>query len=536
VFRRYYPIILAIGIFCAALAACLILSLRENQGHLVYALDDPYIHMAIAKNLVQHGIWGVTRHGFTSSASSLFWPLLLSVVYFLFGVNEWAPFALNVIFALTVCFSAYFLFRKYKIRNSVILIGLTAIIFFTSLLSLIFCGQEHVLHLLVTIVFVYFSAKILSAEKSHDREYLLLLILSSILTMSRYEGLFLLFIVGCLFIARKKYLHALLLAGFGLLPLTVYGLLSVSKGWYFLPNSVLLKGSMLDDSSFLGIVKFFSFSFDNLLATPHLLVIVVTLLAIYCLRAKNPKGFWENKQLMAVIFIMAVFLHMQFAKTGWFYRYEAYLVGLGIFIITIFLEEFLPDSRESNIYHSFIPVSGFVVFLFCLLIFPLAKRGFTAVAEIPRAAKNIYEQQYQMGLFVKRFYQGKTVALNDIGVVDYLADINTVDLYGLGAMETGRLKVQKKFIAENIEDIVKKKRVSIAIIYDSWFIMQHKMLEGWVKVGQWKISSNIICGSDTVSFYAVDPFERDNLIKNLRFFSASLPQDVKQSGVYTIGE
>jgi asparagine N-glycosylation enzyme membrane subunit Stt3 len=44
-------------------------SIRINGGHLVYALDDPYIHMAIAKNVVQHHVWGVTPFGFTSASS-----------------------------------------------------------------------------------------------------------------------------------------------------------------------------------------------------------------------------------------------------------------------------------------------------------------------------------------------------------------------------------------------------------------------------------------------------------------------------------
>jgi len=42
-------------------------------------------------------------------------------------------------------------------------------------------------------------------------------------------------------------------------------------------------------------------------------------------------------------------------------------------------------------------------------------------------------------------------------------------------------------------------------------------------VGQLKISRNVVCASDTVSFYAVDPAEKDNLIENLKIFSYRLP-------------
>jgi len=253
---------------------------------------------------------------------------------------------------------------------------------------------------------------------------------------------------------------------------------------------------------------------------------------MYILRLNNQNRFWENKQLMITIFIMIAFLHMQFAGTGWFYRYEAYLVGLGIFIMTILQNECLPDKTKIKINNSLIAMYIAWALLFCLLIFPLIKRGLMALVEIPQAAKNIYEQQYQMGLFVRKFYQGKVLVLNDIGAVNYFADIKTLDLWGLGSMETAKLKVQKMFTAENIEGVVKEKGGSIAIIYDTWFVQQNKMLASWIKVGQWKILHNTVCGGDTVSFYAVDPSEKNNLIKNLKTFSFYLPKDVEQSGIY----
>ncbi len=47
---RHWPVLAAIIILWCTVLLLLILSVRQNQGHLVYALDDPYIHMAIAKN------------------------------------------------------------------------------------------------------------------------------------------------------------------------------------------------------------------------------------------------------------------------------------------------------------------------------------------------------------------------------------------------------------------------------------------------------------------------------------------------------
>ncbi|MCR4400347.1 MAG: hypothetical protein NUV35_05650, partial [Syntrophomonadaceae bacterium] len=74
-------------------------SVREN-GMLVYALDDAYIHMAVAKNLILHHVWGVTAGHFSSSTSSLLWPSLLAALFAIFGINDSIPLVLNAILAL----------------------------------------------------------------------------------------------------------------------------------------------------------------------------------------------------------------------------------------------------------------------------------------------------------------------------------------------------------------------------------------------------------------------------------------------------
>ncbi|MFW9989306.1 MAG: hypothetical protein ACFFC3_11675 [Candidatus Odinarchaeota archaeon] len=56
----------------------------------------------------------------------------------------------------------------------------------------------------------------------------------------------------------------------------------------------------------------------------------------------------------------------------------------------------------------------------------------------------------------------------------------------------------------------------------------------WVKVGEWTIIENVICAADTVSFYVVHPLEVDNLISNLKEFSNRLPDDIIESGMYTL--
>jgi hypothetical protein len=250
-------LIASIAILWITVATILVLSIRNNQGHIVYALDDAYIHMAIAKNFAQHGVWGITQYGFTSSSSSLLYTLLLSVIYFLFGVNEVTPLILNIIFAtLSICFIFYIL-RRNELNSLYIFIVLLSIIFFTPLPTLIFSGMEHTLQILISIPFVYLSTKILSKDKSTFLDDVSLLVLGTLVTMIRYEGIFLIFIVCVLFIIRKRWSFSFILFIFGFLPIGIYGFISLSNEWFFLPNSVLLKGNVPASFSLLGLINFF---------------------------------------------------------------------------------------------------------------------------------------------------------------------------------------------------------------------------------------------------------------------------------------
>jgi len=85
------PFVAAALLFVSLLLLVLYQSYSANQSHLVYALDDAYIHMAIAKNLTLHGVFGVTRYHFSSSTSSPLWTLLLAACFKVLGVRDQHP-------------------------------------------------------------------------------------------------------------------------------------------------------------------------------------------------------------------------------------------------------------------------------------------------------------------------------------------------------------------------------------------------------------------------------------------------------------
>ena len=523
---QHWPLILAVLILWATLGVLLSKSLAMNDGRLIYALDDPYIHMAIAKNIAQHGVWGATRYEFTSSTSSLVWPLILALDFRLFGVNEVSPFALNVLISTALLCVIYALWARYAVSKSLTAIGLLAVVFFTPLPALVFTGLEHILHSLLVISVVCLSARALSEKQGKSLVGLSLLI--PVLTATRYESLPIVLIICLLFALRRRLRGALILGALGFMPIAIYGTISMSKGWFFLPNSVLLKTNPLTPFSFKQILSCLSCLEQQALGLPSVLFMILGASVLFYMLYGKQKVFWREPSIMLVILIGASILHLAASPLNWFYRYEAYLIALGLFAIVPAISEYAPRFTVSKGESPWLKYSA-LVFIIIVACLPLLDRGIGALPKTIKATHNIYDQQYQMAGFVREFYQGKAVGANDIGAINYFADIRCVDLWGLANKEVAAARKSGELDSNAISEMAAAHDMKIAMIYEQLF---PQLPPDWVKVGEWTLKDCVVC-EKTVSFYAVGKQEAVTLAGNLRAYSYKLPPDVVQAGEYT---
>lgn len=123
------PFLIASLIFMAGLTIIVLASYEANDRNLVYTLDDPYIHMAIAKNLANHGVFGVTRYEFSSATSSPLWTLLLSATYKVLGVCDWAPGVWAAAFALAALYVTNSLCLFFSLNTFASLITCCAVLY-----------------------------------------------------------------------------------------------------------------------------------------------------------------------------------------------------------------------------------------------------------------------------------------------------------------------------------------------------------------------------------------------------------------------
>src|SRR5271155_3773532 len=129
-----WPLFAGLGCLWLSILVLWLVSIDKNDGLLIYPLDDTYIHMEIAKNVVAHHVWGVTPYGFSWSTSSPLWTAVLAAAYWLFGVRVGTPLVLNAILATATCVFAWFVFsRRSGLAPRQLLLALLALIFLTSL-------------------------------------------------------------------------------------------------------------------------------------------------------------------------------------------------------------------------------------------------------------------------------------------------------------------------------------------------------------------------------------------------------------------
>ncbi len=517
--KNHWSFFAALSVLLFTLLITLSITLSRNNFHLTYAVDDAFIHMAIAKNLAQNGVWGVTAAQFSSASSSPLWELLLAFTYRLFGVNTLAPLILNIIFASGLLWFVYHLLWKYQAPPLWRCLTLFALIFCTSLPALVLTGMEHTLHALLTVLFITYSAKALAQQPVSLPKWRLLAML---LVAARYEGMFTIAVVCLLLLLtqrRRGLWSALYIAVCGAAPIIFYGMYSLSQGWYFLPNSVMLKSSTFDLSQPLGILSLFGLrALIHMLSVAYIFVLVIGLVCLLCIRRDSREAVFSGW-----ITLLVILLHMQFSQTGAFYRYEAYLIISALVALSLLASSkafALPHWNTLQRAHFRHALVGVIVLI------PLLSHGIKMLLEVPQAMTNNYQQQYQMAQFVQEYYNESGLALNDIGAVSYFSNIHLLDIVGLASLDVGRLTLEQNRqppTAAQIAALARENNVTIAIVSEGWVDIPPE----WIRIASWTITNNVIAASDTVLFYAINAAEAQILRANLRAYSRLLPEEVR---------
>jgi hypothetical protein len=495
----------AVGTLVILLLALLTQVLIKTSGFLVYSLDDPYIHIAMAERLVG-GHYGINAGEVTSPSSSVIWPfLLLPTAGTPFGL--YMPMALNILFALT---TAYVLGRfaaeigmptDWKYADAARLAIGALLVIATNLVGLAFIGLEHNLQVMIAVVAAW--SMLVHARGGDLSRWVL--VLAALGPAVRYE-MFAITAAVCLVLAMERRWRDMIVVGAGSLILpAALAMFLLAHGNFPLPNSVMAKlgsGSAVGSGgivqALLGGSGALSAYFHNSFGAKLAMIASIGIMAWALTQSAG-----RLRAVFAAGVLVGV-LHMTAGQFGWFFRYEIYALAFcGMIAISAV-------SARAPL----IPVVGLMATAWCYL---------PALVMTPGGAANIYEQQYQMHRFVREHYP-KPFAVLDIGWVSVGrgGDGSVVDLLGLASNEAVR---QRDKSAEWLDDVTRRHDAGLAMIYVEAF----KRIPGsWTKVGELKLASRRMTASySSVGIYATAVGDRHEIARRLAAFKPTLPDGVQ---------
>lgn len=511
-----------------------------NDGNFVYSFDDGYIHMGIAKNLSQYGIWGVNNYETSLASSSPLWTLIIAIIFYVSGNHELLPLLLTFSTGGVLIFTIYVISKKF-LNNKLLLSSLILTCFASSnFILLLYSGMEHLAFTFLAVLFLYLLIKLHYNEKT-KHTLIFLFAISMIITGIRYEG-FILIAAGSfyMFFNKKNFIYGLLLLIAGFFIPIIFGIYLNQDFTIYTPARALVQNIQLKSYNYLSSEILFPNGpfFENIhLYKTHVFVIIFLIISFIflILRMFNKRIISFENILFTVSLVLFIFI--QVATSFLLYpRYLSHIYIMGYIMIFIFINT-MYDRYKSKF--KLKKRLLFLKLLFFVFIFIYnVSNLYVDINKTLRSTKNVYEQQYQTAHFLKQFYENETVILNDIGAVSYFTNIDIIDIAPLSHNGILNYFVQNSGFDSNFKHYLNGFNPKIAIIYDDWFLKNDDELRDLGnyftpedRIEKWIILNNYICGDSAVTFYSLSE-EKDNLIKNLEKYSDILPRTVRRESFY----
>ncbi|HEY4382333.1 MAG TPA: hypothetical protein VGN01_18430 [Acidobacteriaceae bacterium] len=492
-------------LYLAVVTVLLCAILYCNHGIFTYTLDDPYIHLALAENLM-HGHYGINPGEPSSPSSSIVWPFLLTPTAAA-AWNQYLPLAWNVLFC---GLAAWLLGRladrwvapraswwtSFAVAASLMLVA--------NLAGLTFVGMEHGLQVLLAIACAAGAMEALAGRPIPAW----CLCAAALGPMVRYENFALVAALAVALWGQDRLGTPFRLIGASLAGPALFSLFLLSRGLPALPTSVLVKA------------KAYSVTHDGLLVVLHNMYwerdigsmrqyawwaqLVVAALLVYLA--------WHERQrprrLVLTGALLAAMLQLAVGRVNWFNRYEVYAL---IFTTLVACTALFASKRVPRI---------------ALIAGLLAIGAPYALAcwETPIAASNIVQQQYQMRRFVDDFYR-QTVAVNDLGLVSYrrAPGVVILDLWGLASPEASRTPDKD---ADWLDTMTRTHSAGLAIVYPDWY--EEGAPDDWDPLATMCITARHISVSrPCVVFYSTAVGDKARLAAEVAEFARTLPPSVR---------
>lgn len=531
--------------FAAGMAAAIVAVVDACDGRLISWLDDAYIHMAMARALAEHSVYGLTPREFASASSSPLWVLALSIAYAVFGAGEGVAFVLNILAAIGLLLvAAEQLSRPADTAVTLVnaargtrwqtvggawrvgwaITGAVALMLATAPITLVLGAMEHVAHAALMLIAVDAVARRLS-DTDELVDGLVLYFALFALPLVRYESLWLgaLAVLGGL-IARQWLfaIAALLVTAAG--PY-LFGAISMTEGWWMLPTPILVKtglGDLLTQGSPWVLAKFLLwYPVKRLVVYVPLLAALMAVSAIVLLwvavrdRQIIKRAWW----IALALSLAGAWIHATFGHFGWGGRYEGYLLALFSVNLAVAMAHLEPPPRA-------ITVRGATLGLVVATIGSglLAHRGVVMHRDPGLAAATVWQRDFWPAQFVEETRPDDSVMAMNIGALMWRAAPALTDILALGDKEVAALVLARRLDNDAVRDLAKRRDVKLAILFDGYYA---EWVGGPPPFTRIAIGRPVAEPEAAFSIYVVDPADAERTAAELRKFAAAYPNRVR---------
>ncbi len=508
------------SIFFGICLIYILMMLPATGNYFTYILDDAYIHLAVAKNFAHHGVWGVTPYAFSSSSSSPVFTFIISILISVFGNHALIPLIFNIVvcgllIAVLVRYYSYFLDQ-----NKHIVIACLFTLFLPVLHVQVMSGMEHVLQTFVIAVNIYSFQRWAQDDFKMGLYAYWFYFTILLLGLIRFESMFYFVSLSLVFFLTRNFKNALWVLICGFVPIMIFGYFNYHRSGYFFPNSVVVKGTLIDFSGNV-LAQITDIILKKLLFNITFYKIgLFPLLIGGVFMYKDYKGKLSFRSAISGNFLFIAFgltlmMHCLFGEIRSIFRYEAYLL---VAFSMVLIPKLLSYFRKPWSAFKMNPVTGMFIIANVLLL--VYKCNYSH-ALILNGSANIYQQQIQSARFLNRYYNTSKVVANDIGAITYFTEIHLLDFVGLGSMELVDFKIRKKGFDDEVEkfltDYTRAHNYQLAIAYEEW--LDGHPPKNWKKVAALEVKSdNAVLGFKRLFIYSIDPETKDALVQNVKAF------------------